>query len=88
MFKSETTDDFHSIDQMGTWISHLRDSNTLIEEQDNKLLKNVSCNSIDPAYFIPKQVALTKAINLAKERPPCEECYCEIPGNQSFYFQN
>jgi len=58
----------HTLTEVGVWISHLRDSNTLICEQDNKLIKTLSTNNKDSAYHLSCTIADIKSINLFKEQ--------------------
>lgn len=57
----------HTLTEIGQYISHLRDSNTLVCEQDNKLIKKLATNGKDAAFFLNEKIACIKGINMYKE---------------------
>lgn len=46
----------HTLTEIGQYISHLRDSNTLVCEQDNKLIKKLATNGKDAAFFLNEKI--------------------------------
>jgi len=65
------------LEQIGERVSHLSDSGTLLEEQDNKTAKNVSNNELDPAFNIGSKLGILKTLKMAEQT--FEDVGCFFP---------